>query len=571
MMMRRSVWLILVLWGNVMLCFAQQKGTGAAFPDSSEAVLAELASDSARIFWLMDEAIRTTTFDLDLALEYSQQAYALAQKLEHPVILLNAVQTLGGCYLMKGNNVQAILLYEGALEGMSASFRAEQPQRVMRLNNNLGGGFYSLGDYDLAVHHFTEALNLAESLEDLQSAGLCYQNIGACFSASKQPETAESFFLRSIETKIQAGDSSQLVSSYLSLADLEVQTKKNVPAAIEYLEQAEAIAEAIQSKRQRGFVLHKRAVIRMAEEEWEAAADLLRQADRLAVEIGDMPQQCSVQGVLGNCLYELEQWKEAEIALRFAIELAEETQNLEQISYAYYWLAEVMAAQQDSTTAFRYFKEYEATKDSLRNINIQREMAAAESKFKVKAHQEAEEFERSEKEAANRLRNMAFVGSGLILLLGITLLWRERTLRVKQKELDRNKLESFTRSLIEKNAHIANLEEEIAAHPAQQGLEHIPFHELLEMKILTDEDWKHFQILFAKVHPGYIPRMRKQNPQLSPGDHRLFLLIKLQLNNKEIADILGISQQGVKVARHRLRKKIGLETAQSLEKFVSEV
>jgi DNA-binding CsgD family transcriptional regulator len=45
-------------------------------------------------------------------------------------------------------------------------------------------------------------------------------------------------------------------------------------------------------------------------------------------------------------------------------------------------------------------------------------------------------------------------------------------------------------------------------------------------------------------------------------------LLKMNLSNKEIANILNISGAGIKKARYRLRKKLGLETTDSLEELV---
>ena len=106
---------------------------------------------------------------------------------------------------------------------------------------------------------------------------------------------------------------------------------------------------------------------------------------------------------------------------------------------------------------------------------------------------------------------------------------------------------AFTLRLTEKKALIDQLESQLTLIKTSTEQVELPFGQLLEMKILTDEDWKQFQILFSKVYPGFIPKIRKNYAQLTTGDHRLLLLLKLNLANKEIADMLAISLQGVKV------------------------
>jgi DNA-binding CsgD family transcriptional regulator len=45
----------------------------------------------------------------------------------------------------------------------------------------------------------------------------------------------------------------------------------------------------------------------------------------------------------------------------------------------------------------------------------------------------------------------------------------------------------------------------------------------------------------------------------------------MNLNSQEVASVLNISQEGIKKARYRLRKKLGLETGGSLEEFLTQI
>jgi DNA-binding CsgD family transcriptional regulator len=92
--------------------------------------------------------------------------------------------------------------------------------------------------------------------------------------------------------------------------------------------------------------------------------------------------------------------------------------------------------------------------------------------------------------------------------------------------------------------------------------------ELYQFKILTEGDWQQFKMLFDKVHPGYINGLRKKFPDLSPAEERQFLLIKLDIDNKECANMLGISAPSVKKNRYRLKKKFNLAEQDSLDDFV---
>jgi DNA-binding CsgD family transcriptional regulator len=60
-------------------------------------------------------------------------------------------------------------------------------------------------------------------------------------------------------------------------------------------------------------------------------------------------------------------------------------------------------------------------------------------------------------------------------------------------------------------------------------------------------------------------------PDLNSNDLRLCALLKLNLDTKEIATIMDISPESVKVARSRLRKKLQLETSDNLSSFITQV
>ncbi len=64
------------------------------------------------------------------------------------------------------------------------------------------------------------------------------------------------------------------------------------------------------------------------------------------------------------------------------------------------------------------------------------------------------------------------------------------------------------------------------------------FHHL---KILTDADWAIFRERFEEHFPGFIRRVKTRFSEFTPAETRLFLLIKLGFETREIAAVLGIA------------------------------
>jgi tetratricopeptide (TPR) repeat protein len=89
--------------------------------------------------------------------------------------------------------------------------------------------------------------------------------------------------------------------------------------------------------------------------------------------------------------------------------------------------------------------------------------------------------------------------------------------------------------------------------------------------ILNDENWENFSHIFSQVHKDFITQLKIRYPALSPSEIRLCSLLKLNLHSHEIATILGVSHDSLRIARYRLRKKLDLEKSDNLFSLLMEI
>ena len=138
--------------------------------------------------------------------------------------------------------------------------------------------------------------------------------------------------------------------------------------------------------------------------------------------------------------------------------------------------------------------------------------------------------------------------------------------------LDRKnqRLQEYTSLLKEKNLLIESFHYEIDNLLGQKDEIDIVDRKkkLLSMKILTNEDWTRFKQMFEEVNSGYLGRLKHEYEDLTEGDKRQFLLIKLGFDKKDAAEMLGISVEGAKRARQRLSKKLKLKDSGQLPDFI---
>lgn len=84
----------------------------------------------------------------------------------------------------------------------------------------------------------------------------------------------------------------------------------------------------------------------------------------------------------------------------------------------------------------------------------------------------------------------------------------------------------------------------------------------------AENEWKQFEENFDQVHGGFISRLKESYPALSPQELKFSAYIRMNLNTKEIANLLNISVRGVEIGRYRIRKKLELERKDNLSDFL---
>ncbi|MBJ7879827.1 ligand-binding sensor domain-containing protein [Gelidibacter salicanalis] len=137
-----------------------------------------------------------------------------------------------------------------------------------------------------------------------------------------------------------------------------------------------------------------------------------------------------------------------------------------------------------------------------------------------------------------------------------------------------NELTNHTLRTIHKNNLLNDIREKLKqeiklAKIDKQNLRNLI--NLIDDSFILDKDWESFYAIFNQVHPTFFDDLKTFCPKLSERDIQLCALIKLNFSSEHIAILYGISLSSVKVARHRLRKKLGVKEGQPLKDFLSDI
>jgi DNA-binding response OmpR family regulator len=93
----------------------------------------------------------------------------------------------------------------------------------------------------------------------------------------------------------------------------------------------------------------------------------------------------------------------------------------------------------------------------------------------------------------------------------------------------------------------------------------------IDDNVKFDNDWYRIKAHFEKIHPGFFDRLRQKFPQLTPTDHKLCALLRMNLSTKEISHILKITAPSTEISRIRLRKKLNLGKGINLTQYICNV
>lgn len=241
----------------------------------------------------------------------------------------------------------------------------------------------------------------------------------------------------------------------------------------------------------------------------------------------------------------------------------------------------------DLNNAIAYRKSMEQARDSLQQRNNVAAVERVRLGWEMANHQLMLDKLKNEAEIGKLKRNLIIMGLVTMVIISV-LIYNQQMLKVRKdksilisekQQVDEelknaaSALLLYTESLRKKNAvieyfrkEITRLEKQVENKDEAENLE-----KLMQAHIMTDENWDEFRTLFAKVHTGFFSYIKNNFPGLSGADTRILTLMKLQLSNREMANMLGITVEGIKKAKQRLRKKMSLPNDTDIEKAIAGI
>ncbi len=93
----------------------------------------------------------------------------------------------------------------------------------------------------------------------------------------------------------------------------------------------------------------------------------------------------------------------------------------------------------------------------------------------------------------------------------------------------------------------------------------------IDQNIDGKELWESFQIQFESIHPNFTTYLQKQYSNLTQRDLRHCAYLKMNLNYKEIAQLLNVSYKTVEMTSYRIKKKMNLDSKLRLGDYLRQL
>lgn len=450
------------------------------------------------------------------------------------------------------------------------------------------------GKLDLSRINWYECLQLAEQLQDSASVADCHRGRGIVFFLLGRLDDAERDFVfyRDHAISLQNRKKKANAVSLLGLVDYQ---RGNHNASIEKALASYELRKEINDFKGQGESLNNLALGYMGLKNWSQALRYLEEAVQMKTLSSDLSQMTVILNNMGHCYRRLNNHPEAERHFKLALSKGWQNGQMGDVINSYNNLIRLGTVQEEYEQVVQYQARLITIKDSLAQIEREKAIDELEIQFESdKKEQEILMLQQKQTIITNRWLTLA-LGLFMTIVIGVLIFDNQKRKHRQETELlttedelqkaelkimsdllehNQQKLSLYTENLLRKNEMVGELQTRLKSVVENVGEDSLEGQELLVnfsgVRILTDEDWEEFKELFDGVHRGLLDRLLREYQNLTLAEQRLFLLMKLDMSTKEIANILGVSPDSVKKGRYRLKKKINLSEEISLQEFVDE-
>lgn len=421
--------------------------------------------------------------------------------------------------------------------------------------NKIGKTYFYNRQYTTALRTFLLALNSYKKLNNQQGIAESYGYIGQTYEKAGDHKQAYTFQLLALSAFKKADDHTGIGKIYENLGSI-YEDRLQLDSALKYFIMALEINKA--------------------------------KNNRIA--------QIEIINNMGDVYRKTGKYREAMVYTLQATRLAKDLNEQYQLASAYRDLSKTFDLQGRHDSAYYYSEAGRNIFVDIFSQDNKKQLLLLQTLFEIEQKNNAIiQFEKDKK--INTVLSIAAVTITILLLcLAASIISRQRLkIRNEQKlneqnnvlyatqknameadlELKSKELTSHTLHLIQKNQLLEELKgklnDMVKDEKRDQKKELKQLISLISFNNNQDKNWYDFKIVFERVHENFFERLKKHSSALTSSELRLVALLKMNLGSADIATLLGISQDSLRISRYRLRKKLKMEEGENLSAFLQRL
>ena len=463
---------------------------------------------------------------------------------------------------------------------------------------NIGIGYLNLGVFDKALKYFQDANLLANKIDDYKIKSEAVYFLGNVHNYLDDSKKALKYFKEALSfCQLQNDETDPQEGIVLNSIGVVYYKSNNLEKAKEYFEKAYSFLKKNKHTDYIDIVMNNLGNIAYDAGDFHNAIDHYQQSYETALANKKNKRATIALQNIGLSYRELKQYNKAFDYLNKALSRAKEYKYLEVEMNTYKDMADTYKALNNEHEEFKYFKRYTALKDSIFSLEKSKTISRLQIKYEtVKKEKEIIESQKMNlmlvrQHERNRL---VIIGAAIILLFLIftlILLYKKKKMsqklwqsELKNKELEKEQLKAALNS---KQIDLTNLSLDIKRKndfflQLYEELKSIEEHKdelnknkkirSLVLKTLThlriNKSTEKLQLNIEKINATFFDKLHNVAPNLTTKEKQLCSYIKLNLNNKDIANLKNVSLKSVEMAKYRLRKKLSVPKNDDLSDFI---
>jgi tetratricopeptide (TPR) repeat protein len=579
--------------------------------------------DKEKISILMDYGKQYCNVNPSLSITLVEKALEIAENTGDPLLISEVLNGLAITNYLLGNNAEALTLSIKAIDNVRTAIEKHPDStfllaRLQTMYANTNSYYKALGNFEKSLEMLQKASNISDTLlllqpDDIQNKirkinvenniAVLHWNLGNADKAREILDGALSM-ARNINSE------ENIIITLNNIGVIQIDEKEYPEAKLSYEEvlslsvRLNDSISVIYAYNNLGQVMEKMQQLPKALAYFRDAYNISR---RLGFSIGISSSSSNIAMIYP----ELNKPDSALYFVKLGMDEAKRSGDKNYQLKSYETLVNVYEKLGKSNEALEAYKTFVAIKDSIFNTEKSKQIAEMEAKYESEKKEQENQILRQTISIKEKTSLLLIISVAALLLLALLLYYFYRlknkalnqqsklneqehelhlleTARLEdqlfaEQEINRlqnEKLEQQNRELSTRILHAINKNEAMnniihALEKLKEKGNHnindcfIKVSHIVKDNISLDKDWDQFKLHFEEVNPGFFYKLQEQFPELTQNEQKLCAYYRINLDTKEIARILNVTNAAIQKSRHRLRKKMDIPSETEMNLFMS--